>query len=221
MLEDEHAGAFLSRQVTVAGTRLVPRLTPRRGSRQGCYMQLLAGRYGAAAVHMLRVGEPVDAARYASQRALAGRNNVQQHAEWSLRLPEVLQAVRRLSGLEARDTAQGAAAHGAAPGAKGRCVALPSLSASSAGAGGVAGGWPASWLGDARDNRSAYRRPALFSLRFCGEGWWAPRCEQQAARGGWEPCDAAAQCERWRWCVREAAQPTPTGDRFEECTPRT
>ena len=80
--------------------------------------------------------------------------------------------------------------------------------------------WPAAWRGDAHDNRSAYRQPGLFSLGFCGKTWWAPDCHQQAAGapGGWERCEAAAQCESWRWCVREASAPSASGDRFEECT---
>ena len=168
---------------------------------KGCYMQTLAGRYGVAAVHMLRVGEPVDAAAYARQRALDGKNNVQPHSEWTLSVPHVLRAVRLLSGIDAATVARGTG-----------CAPLPSLGASAA-------AWPASWRGDALDNRSAYRQPGLFSLRFCGEAWWAPRCDQQAigTEHGWAPCEALVQCESWRWCVRDAATSSAGMDAKEDC----
>ncbi|KAL1507221.1 hypothetical protein AB1Y20_008070 [Prymnesium parvum] len=63
-------------------------------SSRGCFSQVLATHYTAAAVHTLKIGVPVNATEYATNRALGGKNNVQAHTRWtvdvSLALPLIL-----------------------------------------------------------------------------------------------------------------------------------
>eukprot|EP00327_Prymnesium_parvum_P022641 CAMPEP_0113232036 /NCGR_PEP_ID=MMETSP0008_2-20120614/1742_1 /TAXON_ID=97485 /ORGANISM="Prymnesium parvum" /LENGTH=177 /DNA_ID=CAMNT_0000078737 /DNA_START=24 /DNA_END=557 /DNA_ORIENTATION=+ /assembly_acc=CAM_ASM_000153 len=49
-------------------------------SSRGCFSQVLATHYTAAAVHTLKIGVPVNATEYATNRALGGKNNVQVRA---------------------------------------------------------------------------------------------------------------------------------------------
>ena len=95
-------GMFLPRGLT-----LIALCMRQHTSAQGCYSQLLASRFTAAAVHTLRVGEPVDSNRvqptYSAYRNT--KNNVQTHAAWTVSVPHALAAIAALSvGVTSHDS---------------------------------------------------------------------------------------------------------------------
>jgi hypothetical protein len=207
------------------GLQLVVLCMREHTSSAGCYGQLLASRFTGAAVHTLRVGEPLDRPDALRGRisSLNVRNNVQPHAAWTLDVPHALHAITALLGDSSAVAPPAGATRWPVPRGceRGRRHASneprPDL-----GRAALPEWWRApeeAWRPQPDVARTIVRS-RVFSLVPCTEAHWAmPRCwELRRARqrpaessgGGleWRECPLSTHCPRWRWCVGQRTDTT-------------